>query len=152
VPLNGHAIEARIYAEDPDNDFLPATGRLLHMVMPAGWRGRVDTGFEQGQSVTASFDPMLAKLITWGDSRFEAVLAMEGALNETVILGLTTNTGWLGRLMRHPAFRDAELDTGFLERHANELKRAPLNEHGRHVVLSAAAVTLEGCRIVTWRN
>ena len=162
VPLNGHAIEARIYAEDPDNEFMPATGQLLHMALPQGWRGRVDTGFEQGQSVTASFDPMLAKLITWGDSRVEAVLAMEGALTETVILGVTTNTGWLARLMRHPAFQAAELDTGFLERHAETLARTPLTDHGASAVLAAAAATLEGRqglaspgpwgRIGRWRN
>ena len=162
VPLNGHAIEARIYAENPDNNFMPATGRLLHMTLPAAWRCRVDTGFAEGQAVTASFDPMLAKIIASGDTRFEAVLNLEGALNETVVLGVTTNTGWLGRLMRHPAFREAELDTAFLDRHADDLTRRPLTEHGRIVVLAAAAVTLEGRhglaapgpwgRIGPWRN
>ena len=162
VPLNGHAIEARIYAEDPDNEFLPSTGRLLHLVWPATWRSRVDTGFAQGQAVTAAFDPMLAKLITWGDNRFDALLAMEGALEGTVVLGVTTNTGWLARLIRHPSFQAAELDTGFLVRHAETLARQPLSTHGRAAVLAAAAVTLEGRqglaapgpwgRIGRWRN
>jgi propionyl-CoA carboxylase alpha chain/3-methylcrotonyl-CoA carboxylase alpha subunit/acetyl-CoA/propionyl-CoA carboxylase biotin carboxyl carrier protein len=162
IALEGHAIEARIYAEDPDNGFMPATGRLLHVTWPGTWRCRVDTGFVEAQAVTAAFDPMIAKIIAHGDTRLDAVLSMEGALMETVILGVTTNTGWLGRLMQNQAFREAALDTGFLERHADDLAKQPLSEHGRSVVLAAAATTLEGRhgmaapgpwgRIGPWRN
>ena len=124
VPLVGHAIEVRLYAEDPANDFLPATGHLaLYRESAPGPGRRVDSGVEQGDNVSPFYDPMLGKLIAWGEDREQARLRLLGMLDEFAIGGLKTNLGFLRRIIGHPAFADAdaELDTGFIPRYQDEL-------------------------------
>ncbi|AZF27440.1 acetyl/propionyl/methylcrotonyl-CoA carboxylase subunit alpha [Pseudomonas sp. R2-60-08W] len=122
VPLMGHAIEVRLYAEDPANDFLPATGRLAVYREPAPGPGRrVDSGVEQGDSVSPFYDPMLGKLIAWGQDREQARLRLLSMLDECAVGGLKTNLGFLRRIIGHPAFAAAELDTGFIPRYQQEL-------------------------------
>ncbi|WP_394245149.1 acetyl/propionyl/methylcrotonyl-CoA carboxylase subunit alpha [Halopseudomonas laoshanensis] len=122
VPLNGHAIEARLYAEDPSNNFLPASGRLALYREPADGPGRrMDSGVDQGDEVSPFYDPMLAKLIAWGETREAARLNLLGMLRETAIAGLQTNLSFLTRIIEHPAFADAQLDTGFIPRHETAL-------------------------------
>lgn len=124
VPLNGHAIEVRLYAEDPDRDFLPATGRLdLYREPQAGPGRRVDSGVTEGDSVSPFYDPMLGKLIAWGENREEARLRLLAMLAETHIGGVRSNLAFLRRVLGHPAFAAAELDTGFIPRHADQLLR-----------------------------
>ena len=126
VPLNGHAIEVRLYAEDPDNDFLPATGTLdLYRESAAGPGRRVDSGVTEGDRISPFYDPMLGKLIAWGDNREEARLRLLAMLDETCVGGVRTNLAFLRRVIAHPAFAAAELDTGFIPRHESELMRAP---------------------------
>jgi len=126
VPLNGHAIEVRLYAEDPDNGFLPATGTLdLYRESAAGPGRRVDSGVAEGDTVSPFYDPMLGKLIAWGESREEARLRLLAMLNETYVGGMRTNLAFLRRLIGHPAFAAAQLDTGFIPRHEAELLRKP---------------------------
>jgi SOS-response transcriptional repressor LexA len=126
VPLTGHAIEVRLYAEDPTNDFLPATGRLaLYRESAPGPGRRVDSGVEQGDSVSPFYDPMLGKLIAWGEDREQAQLRLLAMLDEFAIGGLKTNLGFLRRIIGHPAFAAAELDTGFIPRYQEELLPAP---------------------------
>ena len=126
VPLNGHAIEVRLYAEDPDNDFLPATGTLdLYREPAAGPGRRVDSGVAEGDSVSPYYDPMLGKLIAWGENREEARLRLLAMLNETCVGGVRTNLAFLRRVIGHRAFAAAELDTGFIPRHEAELLRKP---------------------------
>jgi len=126
VPLTGHAIEVRLYAEDPTNDFLPATGRLaLYRESAPGPGRRVDSGVEQGDSVSPFYDPMLGKLIAWGEDREQARLRLLAMLDEFAIGGLKTNLGFLRRIIGHPAFAAAELDTGFIPRYQEELLPAP---------------------------
>ena len=126
VPLTGHAIEVRLYAEDPDNDFLPATGRLdLYRESAAGPGRRVDSGVTEGDTVSPFYDPMLGKLIAWGENREEARLRLLAMLDETCVGGVRTNLAFLRRVIGHPAFAAAELDTGFIPRHETELMRAP---------------------------
>jgi len=103
VRVAGHAIEVRLYAEDADADFLPATGSILALQWPAGEGIRIDTGIAIGDEVTARFDPMLAKIVAHGADRREALARLEKALDETVILGLTTNLRFLRWLVRQPA-------------------------------------------------
>ena len=122
VPLIGHAIEVRLYAEDPDNDFLPSTGTLaLYREAQSGPGRRVDTGVAEGDEVSPFYDPMLGKLIAWGDNREEARLRLLAMLDETAVGGVRTNLAFLRRVLAHPAFADAELDTGFIPRHQQQL-------------------------------
>ena len=126
VPLNGHAIEVRLYAEDPANDFLPATGRLaLYRESAPGAGRRVDSGVEEGDSVSPYYDPMLGKLIAWGENREQARLRLLAMLDEFILGGLKTNIGFLRRILAHPAFAAAELDTGFIPRYQAQLLPPP---------------------------
>ncbi len=126
VPLNGHAIEVRLYAEDPANDFLPATGQLaLYRESAPGEGRRVDSGVSEGDSISPFYDPMLGKLIAWGQTREQARLRLLAMLDEFAIGGLKTNIAFLRRILAHPAFAEAELDTGFIPRYQEQLLPAP---------------------------
>ncbi|MBV8030929.1 MAG: acetyl/propionyl/methylcrotonyl-CoA carboxylase subunit alpha [Betaproteobacteria bacterium] len=120
--FEGHAIEARVYAEDPDQGFLPSTGRLVHVAFPGKESAvRVDTGIESGAEVSPFYDPLLAKIIVCGGDRPEALARLKGALRETQIAGVTTNVAFLSRVVATEAFGRAALDTGLIERHRAEL-------------------------------
>jgi 3-methylcrotonyl-CoA carboxylase alpha subunit len=124
--LRGHAIEARIYAEDPARDFLPSIGRLIHLRQPAeSAQVRVDTGVRQGDAITPNYDPMIAKLIVWGEDRSAAVRRLADALGTYEVVGVRTNLGLLRAIATHDAFARAELDTGFIARHAEVLLAEP---------------------------
>ncbi|WLH33708.1 acetyl/propionyl/methylcrotonyl-CoA carboxylase subunit alpha [Pseudomonas sp. FP2196] len=126
VPLNGHAIEVRLYAEDPSNDFLPAAGRLdLYRESAEGPGRRVDSGVEEGDEISPFYDPMLGKLIAWGEDREQARLRLLSMLDEFAIGGLKTNINFLRRIIAHSAFAAAELDTGFIPRYQEQLLPAP---------------------------
>lgn len=126
VPLIGHAIEVRLYAEDPGNDFLPATGRLeLYRESAPGPGRRVDSGVEEGDEISPFYDPMLGKLIAWGEDREQARLRLLSMLDEFAIGGLKTNINFLRRIIGHPAFAAAELDTGFIPRYQEQLLPPP---------------------------
>jgi len=122
LKLDGHSFEARIYAEDPNNDFLPTSGTLHHLNSPAQNRHvRVDTGVLEGDEVSPYYDPMIAKLVVWDEDRTRALTRLANALSEYQISGVTTNISFLYDLATHPAFVDAELTTGFIETHKNTL-------------------------------
>jgi 3-methylcrotonyl-CoA carboxylase alpha subunit len=117
LEIDGHAIEARVYAEDPDKGFLPSTGRLVHLVPPPESDSvRVDTGVEQGDEITPHYDPMIAKLIVWGADRKQALARMRRALAQYRVVGVSNNINFLSRLVALPSFVNAELDTGLIER------------------------------------
>ncbi|MFD0406576.1 biotin carboxylase N-terminal domain-containing protein [Kitasatospora sp. NPDC127116] len=120
VSFLGHAIEARICAEDPERDFLPTGGRILTLDEPRGEGIRVDSGVAAGTVVTSAYDPMLAKVIAYGPDRPTALRRLRAALADTRILGITTNTGFLRRLLAHPEVAAGRLDTGLVERTAQE--------------------------------
>ena len=120
--INGHAIEARLYAEDPDRDFLPASGHLLHLRYPAAGRHvRIDTGVREGDPVSIHYDPLIAKLIVWDADRAGALRRLRTALRETQVIGVTTNLGFLTTVAAHDAFAAAGVDTGFIDRHRSDL-------------------------------
>jgi 3-methylcrotonyl-CoA carboxylase alpha subunit len=122
IRLSGHAIEARIYAEDPAKGFLPSIGKLLHLSPPLeGLHVRVDAGVEEGDSISPFYDPMIAKLIVWDESREKALARMRGALGEFRVVGVANNIGFLSRLVDCRSFTDADLDTGLIEREAEAL-------------------------------
>jgi 3-methylcrotonyl-CoA carboxylase alpha subunit len=119
-PPNGHAIEVRLYAEDPARGFLPTGGRVLSLREPAG-RLRVDSALIEGMSVSSDYDPMLAKYIAHGPTRADALRRLRAGLADTRLLGVTTNLGFLRRLLAHPDVVAGHLDTGLVERSLDEL-------------------------------
>ncbi|MEO7404528.1 MAG: biotin/lipoyl-containing protein, partial [Burkholderiales bacterium] len=138
LTIRGHAVEARIYAEDPSRGFLPATGRIQHLAMPAESASvRVDTGVRAGDSISTFYDPLIAKLIVWGENRDAALAKMRNALAATQIVGLTTNVGFLQKLVESRAFATADLDTGLIER--NEAALFPAHQPADDRVLALAA-------------
>jgi 3-methylcrotonyl-CoA carboxylase alpha subunit len=146
LQLHGHAIEARIYAENPEKGFLPSIGQLIHLRTPAACAFtneslvRIDSGVSEGDVITPHYDPMIAKLIVWGEDRAQALTRMSAALAEFEVVGPSTNIAFLGRLIASQPFSTADLDTGLIERHHDELFPAPLTP--TLTVLSLAAVTL----------
>ena len=125
VPLDGHAVEARLYAEDPERSFLPSTGKLIALEFPRGEGLRVDTGVEAGDEVTPFYDPMIAKLIAHASSREAALDRLADALEATTVIGPRSNAGFLSRLCRAPDFRAGAFDTGFIDAHLADLGAGP---------------------------
>ncbi|MEI9986786.1 MAG: hypothetical protein WDN69_28625 [Aliidongia sp.] len=139
LSITGHAIEVRIYAEDPARDFLPSIGTLAHLRAPKeGPHVRVDTGIRAGDTISMHYDPMIAKLIVWDHDRPAAVRRLRRALAEYEIVGVMTNIAFLAAIAGHPAFAAAELDTGFIGRHGAALSPAP--QPASVEVLAAAAL------------
>ena len=117
LQIRGHALEARLYAEDADRGFLPSTGTLRHLRLPANTAHvRVDAGVEQGDAITPFYDPMIAKLIVWDVDRDAALRRMQQALAECEVVGVTTNAAFLRRLVMTDSFTQAKLDTALIER------------------------------------
>ena len=121
LKINGHAIEARLYAEDPCKGFLPSVGTLERLRLGDGEHIRIDTGVREADVVTPFYDPMIAKVIAWDSDRQGAVARLANALAHTQIAGVATNAGFLVRTLRHPAFAADDIDTGFIDRHLNAL-------------------------------
>lgn len=154
LAICGHALEARIYAENPDKGFLPSTGTLLRMhtplavsfergtgaasVDPAGVR--IDSGVREGDTISPFYDPMIAKLIVWGRNRSEALARMSRALSGFQVVGLATNVTFLERLVQSVPFSQADLDTGLIERHREQLFPAPLPASLPVLALAATAL------------
>jgi acetyl-CoA carboxylase biotin carboxylase subunit len=116
VTLRGHAIECRIYAEDPDNNYFPSPGKITLLLLPSGPGIRRDSGMYEGWTVPMDYDPLLAKLIGYGTDREQAISRLTRALNEYFVGGIKTNISLFRRILSDPDFRAAKLDTGFLDR------------------------------------
>ena len=140
VRMRGHAVECRVYAEDADAGFVPATGRLDLVPLSAGEGIRVDHGVVEGQQVSASFDPMIAKVVTYGESRDEALRRGRQALRDAVLLGTVANTAFLERVLAHPDFAAGRTHTGFLEEHADALAVPPPDQGEERILVAAAAL------------
>ncbi|MFE3412947.1 acetyl-CoA carboxylase biotin carboxylase subunit [Streptomyces mirabilis] len=141
ITLTGHAVEARICAEDPARGFLPSGGTVLALHEPQGDGVRTDSGLSEGTEVGSLYDPMLSKVIAYGPDRATALRKLRAALAETVTLGVQTNAGFLRRLLAHPAVVAGDLDTGLVEREAEELL-AGSGDVPEEVYDAAAAVRL----------
>ena len=164
IRARGHSIEYRIYAEDAAGGFTPTTGRLRIVQWPHGEGVRIDSGVGIGQSISAAFDPMLAKLVVTAADRPAALALADRALAECVLLGCTTNTGFLRRLNAHPTFVAGDVHTGFLDTHPEIAARPPLQAALIHRLLAAAALGTRALRdealavpalhaaIGAWRN
>ncbi len=122
LQIHGHAIEVRIYAEDPDNQFLPSTGKLLYLQTPTeNSHIRIDTGVVQGDSITPYYDPMMAKLIVWGEDRDSAIRRLSHALAQYYVIGVKSNISFLKKIIQHPAFKEEDLSTRFIEKYHSDL-------------------------------
>ncbi|MEN7431458.1 acetyl/propionyl/methylcrotonyl-CoA carboxylase subunit alpha [Chromobacterium sp. TRC.1.1.SA] len=143
LAIRGHAIEARIYAEDPDKGFLPSTGTLVHLATPVESACvRIDAGVEQGDAISPFYDPMIAKLIVWGETREAALRQMDAALAQYQIVGLSSNVSFLRRIVNHPSFSSGQVDTGLIARHHDELLPPPAAPTARQLALLALAEAL----------
>jgi 3-methylcrotonyl-CoA carboxylase alpha subunit len=140
--IQGHAVEVRVYAEDPDRDFLPSTGPLRHLRTPPTSRYvRIDTGVRQGDQVTVHYDPMIAKLIAWDETRADAVRRLAGALAEYEVVGPATNIAFLRRVATDEEFAAGPVDTGFIQRRRASLI-PPVQPPGDRVLAAAALAVL----------
>ncbi len=138
--INGHAIEVRVYAEDPSNNFLPDTGVLKTYVRPQGHGIRVDDGFEQGMEIPFYYDPMIAKLVVHAETRAQAIDKMIRAIDEYQITGIETTLGFCSFVMKHEAFRSAEFNTRFVEQYYKpELLKVSLSDDELNVAAVLAS-------------
>ncbi|MDP1841468.1 MAG: biotin/lipoyl-containing protein, partial [Reyranella sp.] len=145
--IHGHAVEVRLYAEDPVRNFLPSTGTLVHLKLPQeNPHVRVDTGVRQGDTVTPFYDPMIAKVIVHDRDRASAMRRMAVLMGETEVVGVATNAALLKALCSHPAFVGGEIDTGFIERHRTTLFPAPAPADDRAFAIATLA------RLVEWQD
>ena len=141
VQQHGHAIEVRLYAEDPEAGFLPGSGKLETLRLPAAdTHVRIDSGVVEGDTVTIFYDPMIAKLIVWDRDRVSALARMREALARCAIVGPKSNIGFLERLVRHPAIVSGSIDTGYLDRHLDEF--LPLHGTDPALLLAGAVAYL----------
>ena len=138
LSINGWAIEARLYAEDPAKGFLPSVGPLDHFDL--GDEGRIETGVEEGDAISPFYDPMIAKLIARGEDRAEAIGELAAILDEVEVWPVRTNAGFLFNALLQPEFGAAEIDTGFIERHLEDL--VPGAEPDEPLWRGAAAIAL----------
>jgi 3-methylcrotonyl-CoA carboxylase alpha subunit len=137
IRQSGHAVEARLYAENPENNFLPSAGKIHALRLPESEGVRVDTGVEAGSEVTPFYDPMIAKIIAHGASRDEALDRLSRALEETLVAGPHTNSAFLHALCDAPEFREGAFDTGFIEANLARLGAAPRALDAQTVLLGA---------------
>jgi acetyl-CoA/propionyl-CoA carboxylase biotin carboxyl carrier protein len=140
VRSNGHAIEARLYAEAPKRNFVPTTGKVLALEYPQGDGVRVDTGIAQAQVITTAFDPMLAKIIVHGATRSEAIARACRAIDNLVLLGCETNAAFLRRILGDEGFEAGEVHTGYLDEHPDIARGAALDENVERQLLALAAL------------
>ena len=138
VTLRGHAIECRIYAEDPDNNYFPSPGKITLLLLPSGPGIRRDSGMYEGWTVPMDYDPLLAKLIGYGTDREQAISRLTRALNEYFVGGIKTNISLFRRILSDPDFRAAKLDTGFLDRLLKQ-KQAETPAHPKAIEVAAIA-------------
>ena len=144
IQMHGHAMEVRLYTENPRNGFLPSTGTLRHMRLPEnGGPLRIDSGFREGDEVSIHYDPMIAKLIAHGRDRDQARSRLSHGLAQVEIAGPAANAGFLRAIVEHPAFAGGDVDTGFIERHLAELIPAVADANDRILALAALAVLSE---------
>lgn len=135
----GHAIECRIYAEDPETDFMPSPGKIEGLRLPQGFGIRNDCGVYEGAEIPIHYDPMIAKLIVWGEDREEAMRRLRRALREYQVRGVKTNISFHQWMLRHPQFVKGEFHTGFVDEQRPFMRMEQVYPH-RHVALASAAI------------
>lgn len=136
IKLRGHAIECRVYAEDPDNSFFPSPGQITRLISPSGPGIRRDSGIYEGWTVPMEYDPLLAKLVVYGENREQAIQRLQRGLTEYFVGGIKTNVSLFQRILKDPDFRAARLDTGYLDR---LLAKPNAEDHERRPLMAAIA-------------
>jgi acetyl-CoA carboxylase, biotin carboxylase subunit len=139
ITQTGHAIECRIYAEDAEHDFMPYPGKIEGLRLPEGLGVRNDCGVYEGAEVPIYYDPMIAKLIVWGENRVEAILRMRRALREYQVRGIKTNISFHQWILRHPRFMAGNFSTGFIDEEYHSMSKAELYPH-KEIALASAAI------------
>jgi acetyl-CoA carboxylase biotin carboxylase subunit len=139
ITQTGHAIECRIYAEDAENDFMPCPGKIEGLRLPEGLGLRNDCGVYEGAEVSIYYDPMIAKLITWGENRVEAILRMRRALREYQVRGIKTNISFHQWILRHPRFMSGDVNTGFIDEEYQSTSKEEIFPH-KEIALASAAI------------
>jgi len=143
IAFRGHAIECRIYAEDPEHHFMPSPGRVQRLATPAGPGVRDDSGMYQGGDIPVYYDPLISKLTVHASDRESAIRRMQRALSEYMVAGIRTNIGFHKRVLAHPVFRSAQHDTTFVDTHMEELMHRPSGDEDLAVVAAAVHYFLE---------
>ena len=144
ITQTGHAIECRIYAEDPEQDFMPRPGKIEGLRLPEGLGLRNDCGVYEGAEVSIYYDPMIAKLICWGENRVEAILRMRRALREYQVRGIKTNISFHQWILRHPRFMSGDFNTGFIDQEYRASNNEEVLPHKEIALASAAIAALHG--------
>jgi acetyl-CoA carboxylase, biotin carboxylase subunit len=144
ITQTGHAIECRIYAEDPEQDFMPRPGKIEGLRLPEGLGLRNDCGVYEGAEVSIYYDPMIAKLICWGENRVEAILRMRRALREYQVRGIKTNISFHQWILRHPRFMSGDFNTGFIDQEYRASNSEEVLPHKEIALASAAIAALHG--------
>ncbi|HEY2990189.1 MAG TPA: acetyl-CoA carboxylase biotin carboxylase subunit [Candidatus Binatia bacterium] len=139
ISPTGHAIECRIYAEDPENDFMPCPGKIEGLRLPEGLGVRNDCGVYEGGEVPIHYDPMIAKLIVWGEDRVEAIIRMRRALREYQVRGIKTNIPFHQWILRHPRFMAGDFNTGFVDEEYRYMRKEEILPH-KDIALASAAI------------
>jgi acetyl-CoA/propionyl-CoA carboxylase biotin carboxyl carrier protein len=152
VTFTGHAVEARVYAEDPRRGFVPTGGRVLQLVEPTGDGIRVDSGLAKDVEVGSSYDPMLAKVIAWGPDRTTALKRLDDALGRTTVLGVITNTSFLRRLLAVPEVRQGDIDTNLVERIIDSLTTHSVPDEVFVAAAAASRLSETNDRLSGWRG
>jgi 3-methylcrotonyl-CoA carboxylase alpha subunit len=155
VRIEGHAVEARLYAEDPERGFLPSTGKLAALEFPKGEGIRVDTGVAAGSTVSPYYDPMIAKIIAHGADRAQALDRLAAALGDTIVVGPHANAAFLKALAEHPEFRAGDFDTGFIDRHLAALTHVDAADEASVVAAAVDALLASPQPMATdtsWRD
>jgi 3-methylcrotonyl-CoA carboxylase alpha subunit len=144
ITLTGHAVEARLYAEDPAKSFLPSIGTLRRLRLPEAGEGlRIDAGVREGDAVTMFYDPMIAKVVSHGATRDEARQKLARAMEHVEVAGVRTNAAFVAKCLRHPGFASGDIDTGFIDRHMDELAPKPGAAPVETLALAAVATLLQ---------
>jgi acetyl-CoA carboxylase biotin carboxylase subunit len=138
VARRGHAVEARVYAEDPARNFLPSPGRIDYLRVPSGPGVRDDSGVYTGWVVPQYYDPLLSKLVAWAPTREQAIARLRRALGEYTVHGITVNLAFLRKVLDHPAFRSGDYDTGFCAAYGRDLVPEPDPRHEEVAIIAAA--------------
>src|SRR4051794_30877272 len=148
VRFNGHAIEARIYAENPARNFMPSVGKIRTWQTPKPTHGlRIDAGYRKGDTVSPHYDAMLAKVIAWAPTRHAAIERLNRGLEEADVRGISTNIPFLSALVTHPAVIANDIDTGFIERELSNLTPAPIAPGDLELGAAVAAIVGEECKL-----
>ncbi|MBV1879191.1 MAG: ATP-grasp domain-containing protein [Pseudomonadales bacterium] len=142
ITIQGHAVEVRLYAEDPSNEFLPVAGRITQLALPdSGPHLRIDSGVQAQDNISVYYDPMMMKLISWGEDRAQSIAQLKSALCQLHIAGIRTNRDFLIRMISHPPFHLGGLGTDYLDNHLSDILQ-PISENEQHIALAALTIYL----------